>query len=249
MTISSLKSASPLGPARRSQPQNTPTDPQDTLSPAEQHGPEQRSPWRTALMIGGPALSLLGLAGCGQANVQVQNQTEQQFHWLQQANGQKIDVTVGANSGAGVAMSADGQHWIAAGSKGVMIDGQWVKDGNKNLDVTVGADSGAGVAMTPDGKHWMAAGSKGVVIDGHWVKGLDVTVGGNAGAGVAMSDDGQHWIAAGSKGVVLDGKWIAHNQRPLDVTVGSEAGAGVAITPDGQTWMAAGSAGIVRSNR
>ena len=67
-----------------------------------------------------------------------------------------LDVASG-DSGVGVAISADGQHWIAAGNLGVVVDGVMLP----NLDVACG-DSGVGVAMAADGRRWIAAGNLGV---------------------------------------------------------------------------------------
>ena len=67
---------------------------------------------------------------------------------------------IGASS-----MSDNGRHWIAAGSQGVVVDGQVLHLNTYKEDRT-----GVAVAPSGDGAHWVAAGAEGVVVDGKLIE-------------------------------------------------------------------------------
>lgn len=129
-----------------------------------------------------------------------------------------------ASSGSEVAvdMTPDGKHWIAAGDRGIVVDGKFLA----GLDVAT-STSGVDVSISDDGKHWIAAGDRGIVVNGQFIRELDIAGVGNRVA-VDLTADGEHWIAAGDRGVVVNGQLV----EGLGMTIGGNRGAAVDMSPN-----------------
>ncbi|MBI3930175.1 MAG: hypothetical protein HY319_31855 [Armatimonadetes bacterium] len=232
-----------------------PSDPQESWSPTGKLG-----------LVGGGLLALgtIVLSGCGPTppapvpppaaqtiptSQLGQIATEADQTGLRVTGNDGNFVELGAyKEGATVAQSPSGDHWIAAGGQGIMVNGHWITNTRGLVDVSV-MSSGSSSSAHMDGAindkgQWIVAGNEGIVVNGSFVVGangsrLDVTDGGQR-VDVEINANGD-WVAASENGVVVNGQWAADSNGQR-WKVGAHADASI----DNQgRWIVVSSEGVV----